>query len=77
MFNKTLSKTGLTANIDNMLYIPVDRKWENVHGQTKKGGSICCYVNINLKLLYKDFFFSFFLILYLHGMHRKFILVFM
>ena len=60
MFNKTLFETGLTANIDNMLYIPVDRIWENVHGQTKKGGSIWCMSILISNCCTKTFFFFFF-----------------
>ena len=48
-----LSETWLTDLIpDYMLYIPgfqvvrSDRAWRNLHGNIKKGGGICCYINI-------------------------------
>ena len=50
-----LSETWLTKTIpDNMLYIPgyhllrLDRNWMNPHGQIKKGGGVCCYINTNI-----------------------------
>ena len=56
-----LSETWLTDNIpDSMLYIPgyqlvrLDRKWHNRDGQVKKGGGLCCYVNMNLRYSITD-----------------------
>ena len=57
-----LSETWLTNAIpDNMLNIPgyqlirLDRTWLNPQGQTKKGGGICCYININIQFSYIEF----------------------
>ena len=57
-----LSETWLTESIpDNMLHIPgyhllrLDRKWNNPHGQTKKGGGVCFYINTNIKFSYQEF----------------------
>ena len=56
-----LSETWLSENIpSSMLYIPgfqlirLDRKWVNQHGQTKKGGGVCCYIDINLNISVYD-----------------------
>ena len=56
-----LSKTWLTKNIPNaMLFIPsyqlvrLDRNWTNANGQVKKGGGVCCYIDMNLIYLYSD-----------------------
>ena len=57
----SLSETWLTQNIpDYLSYIPGykllrhDRTWEQIHGQTKKGGGLCCYVNINYTFSHID-----------------------
>ena len=56
-----LSETWLTSNIPNiMLHIPgyqlikLDREWANQHGQTKKGGGICCYFNTKINFTHNE-----------------------